>query len=216
VELSTGERIDAFYFSPDAFSKRTSANTIAEQVGEGLSGSGISFPAQADNDRIGGARPCYNAPKANLVTSPLKSAPCKSTCIIVRSAQTSMTVPFSPRIVPRRSCQNPEPEACILKRAPSCLQLLNSESALPPIELVSVGQKHLIVPHAFLAPLGLLLTCEMVRLSDRARELTGMDGAHVDGDNFGLLIACCTSLGVLAVTRLRSGRFQSTSAYLAS
>jgi hypothetical protein len=68
VELSTGERIDAFYFSPDAFSKRTSANTIAEQVGEGLSGSGFLFPAQADNDRIGGARLYYNVLKANLVT----------------------------------------------------------------------------------------------------------------------------------------------------
>ena len=64
VELSTGERIDAFYFSPDAFSKRTSANTIAEQVGQGLSGSGIPFPAQADNDRLDGARLCYNVLKA--------------------------------------------------------------------------------------------------------------------------------------------------------
>ena len=68
MELSTGERIDAFYFSPDAFSKRTSANTIAEQVGKGLSGSGFPFPAQADNDRIGGARLCYNVLKANPVT----------------------------------------------------------------------------------------------------------------------------------------------------
>ena len=68
MELSTGERIDTFYFSPDAFSKRTSANTIAEQVGEGLSGSGIPFPAQADNDRIGGAGLCYNVRRANLVT----------------------------------------------------------------------------------------------------------------------------------------------------
>src|ERR1700674_2561636 len=36
VELPRGERIDAFYFSPDAFAKRTSASPVAEQVGEGL------------------------------------------------------------------------------------------------------------------------------------------------------------------------------------
>ena len=58
MELPRGERIDAFYFSSDAFAKRTSANPVAEQVGEGLSGSGIPFPAQADNDRIGGGIRC--------------------------------------------------------------------------------------------------------------------------------------------------------------
>jgi len=50
------EKIDEVYLSPDAFAKRTSANTIAEEIGAVLSANKMPYPSPADDDRIGGAR----------------------------------------------------------------------------------------------------------------------------------------------------------------
>jgi phage terminase large subunit len=56
VEASAGEKISRFFLSPDAFAKRTSANTIAHEIGVKLREGGLPSPEPADNDRIGGAR----------------------------------------------------------------------------------------------------------------------------------------------------------------
>jgi len=54
VARSRGEKIDAVYLSPDAFAHRTSESSIAEQIGAVLTAHGLPFPAEADNDRVGG------------------------------------------------------------------------------------------------------------------------------------------------------------------
>lgn len=48
------ERIGEIYLSPDAFARRTSESTIAEQLGDVLAQNGLPRPAPADDDRIGG------------------------------------------------------------------------------------------------------------------------------------------------------------------
>lgn len=55
-ETPKTEKISDVFLSPDAFAKKGSANSVAEQVGDELLKAGLPFPAQADNDRIGGAR----------------------------------------------------------------------------------------------------------------------------------------------------------------
>jgi phage terminase large subunit len=50
------EKIDAVYMSPDAWHKKGSANTVAEQVGDVLVDCGVPYPSPADDDRVGGAR----------------------------------------------------------------------------------------------------------------------------------------------------------------
>jgi len=55
--LSKGERITAFYISPDADAKRNQANTIREEIGENLTG--VIQPSDADNGRIAGWRLLY-------------------------------------------------------------------------------------------------------------------------------------------------------------
>jgi len=47
-------KIAAVYLSPDAFARRTSEATIAEQLSEVLEKAGLPPPVPADNDRIGG------------------------------------------------------------------------------------------------------------------------------------------------------------------
>ena len=59
VEKSRGEKIEAFYLSPDAFAKRTSSNTIADIIGRVLRSAGMVPPVPADNNRVGGARLMY-------------------------------------------------------------------------------------------------------------------------------------------------------------
>jgi len=49
-----GERIGDVYLSPDAFARRSSELTIAEQLGDVLAQNGLPRPAPADDDRIGG------------------------------------------------------------------------------------------------------------------------------------------------------------------
>ena len=56
---SDGLAPDQFYFAPDAFSKRTSAHTIADEIGVRLREHGLPFPSRADNDRIGGWQLMY-------------------------------------------------------------------------------------------------------------------------------------------------------------
>ena len=48
------EKIQAVYLSPDAFARRTSEATIAEQLGEALAKAGLPQPVAADDDRVGG------------------------------------------------------------------------------------------------------------------------------------------------------------------
>lgn len=54
------EQLRRFFLSPDAFAKRSSANTIAQELGEILSESDLPRPENADNDRIGGWGLLYN------------------------------------------------------------------------------------------------------------------------------------------------------------
>lgn len=61
------ELLQAHYLSPDAWSKRGAANTVAEQLTEKLTARGLPAPRPADNqrvtegDRIGGWRLLWNA-----------------------------------------------------------------------------------------------------------------------------------------------------------
>lgn len=48
--------ISDIYLSPDAFSKRGSQNTIAEELGEALNKYRLPYPVAADDDRVGGWR----------------------------------------------------------------------------------------------------------------------------------------------------------------
>jgi phage terminase large subunit len=48
------ERIAEVYLSPDAFARRTSESTIAEQLGDVLAQNHLPRPVAADNDRVGG------------------------------------------------------------------------------------------------------------------------------------------------------------------
>jgi phage terminase large subunit len=56
VEGCEKEKISRFFLSPDAFAKKTSANTIAEEIGDVVKQFGVTRPELADNDRIGGWR----------------------------------------------------------------------------------------------------------------------------------------------------------------
>lgn len=52
--------IQRHFLSPDAWAKRGSANTVAEQMGDVLRRHGLPTPQSADDDRIGGWRLMYN------------------------------------------------------------------------------------------------------------------------------------------------------------
>jgi phage terminase large subunit len=52
----TREKLSDVFLSPDAWAKRGSANTIAEQINDELSAQGLPIAAPADDDRIGGWR----------------------------------------------------------------------------------------------------------------------------------------------------------------
>jgi hypothetical protein len=59
VERSERERIREIYLSPDAFAKRTSEASIAEQLGDVLEQNGLPRPVPANDDRIGGWQLMY-------------------------------------------------------------------------------------------------------------------------------------------------------------
>lgn len=67
ASMSRGEKIQHVFLSPDAFAKRTSQNTIAEEIGDALYANGIPRPGPADDDRVGGARLCYQMLQTELV-----------------------------------------------------------------------------------------------------------------------------------------------------
>lgn len=48
------EKIDAIYLSPDAYAKRTDADTIAEQMNDVFREKKFPLAGPADNDRVGG------------------------------------------------------------------------------------------------------------------------------------------------------------------
>jgi phage terminase large subunit len=64
IDRSEGEKISAIWLSPDAFARRTDAETIADQLGKALREQGLPFPGQADNDRKGGWMLMYEKLKA--------------------------------------------------------------------------------------------------------------------------------------------------------
>jgi hypothetical protein len=59
VEKTQRERIREIYLSPDAFAKRTSEASIAEQLGDVLEQNGLPRPVPANDDRIGGWQLMY-------------------------------------------------------------------------------------------------------------------------------------------------------------
>ncbi len=59
AERTQRERIREIYLSPDAFAKRTSEASIAEQLGDVLEQNGLPRPVQATDDRIGGWQLMY-------------------------------------------------------------------------------------------------------------------------------------------------------------
>lgn len=59
AERTGRERIREIYLSPDAFAKRTSEASIAEQLGDVLEQNGLPRPVQATDDRIGGWQLMY-------------------------------------------------------------------------------------------------------------------------------------------------------------
>ncbi|HET7107135.1 MAG TPA: hypothetical protein VFI38_10015, partial [Candidatus Acidoferrum sp.] len=59
VERTGRERIREIYLSPDAFARRTSEASIAEQLGDVLEQNGLPRPVPADDDRIGGWQLMY-------------------------------------------------------------------------------------------------------------------------------------------------------------
>ncbi|MBA3914587.1 MAG: hypothetical protein H0X25_12230, partial [Acidobacteriales bacterium] len=54
------QAIRRVFISPDAFHKRTSANTIAQNISDVLRGNGLPPAIAADDDRVGGWRLMYN------------------------------------------------------------------------------------------------------------------------------------------------------------
>ena len=59
VERTGREEIRDVYLSPDAFARRTSEASIAEQLGDVLVQNGLPRPVPADDDRIGGWQLMY-------------------------------------------------------------------------------------------------------------------------------------------------------------
>lgn len=59
VEQTKRERIREIYLSPDAFARRTSEASIAEQLGDVLEQNGLPRPVPANDDRIGGWQLMY-------------------------------------------------------------------------------------------------------------------------------------------------------------
>ncbi len=59
VERTERERIREIYLSPDAFARRTSEASIAEQLGDVLEQNGLPRPVQVNDDRIGGWQLMY-------------------------------------------------------------------------------------------------------------------------------------------------------------
>lgn len=53
--MSFGETIDAVYLSPDAYGRKTSERTIAQEMSDVFRTFNIPEPTPADNDRVGGA-----------------------------------------------------------------------------------------------------------------------------------------------------------------
>ena len=59
AERTRRERIREIYLSPDAFARRTSEASIAEQLGDVLEQNGLPRPVPANDDRIGGWQLMY-------------------------------------------------------------------------------------------------------------------------------------------------------------
>lgn len=90
VNLSRGETIKSFFYSPDAFAQRTSQNTIAEEIGEVMKEADLPYPSQADNDRIGGWRLMHQLLDAGLWTIDSDTCPYLVKCLptLIRNDKT--------------------------------------------------------------------------------------------------------------------------------
>lgn len=73
--LGRDPKLDDFWFSPDAFAKRTDAETVGEQLGHALEAYGLPYPALASNDRIGGAQLMYKLFKHRAGPPPKEGEP---------------------------------------------------------------------------------------------------------------------------------------------
>lgn len=82
------EKIDAVYLSPDCFAKRTSQNTIAEEIGAILSANRFPYPSPADDDRVGAAR---------LIDEMLSARPIPELLISERCEELLETLPMLQR-----------------------------------------------------------------------------------------------------------------------
>lgn len=60
VDLAGEDHIQQEFLSPDAFAKKGSARTVAEQMGDVFERRGYPLPDLADNDRVGGWRLVFN------------------------------------------------------------------------------------------------------------------------------------------------------------
>jgi hypothetical protein len=65
AERSGREHICEVFLSPDAFARRTSEASVAEQLGDVLLVNGLPRPGPADNDRIGGWQLMYTLLESN-------------------------------------------------------------------------------------------------------------------------------------------------------
>ncbi len=65
IKANGDDAIDQIYLSPDAFAKRTSESTIAEEMGDVFIEAGLPRPVPADNDRVGGWSLMYDLLQCN-------------------------------------------------------------------------------------------------------------------------------------------------------
>lgn len=73
VEANAGDKIERFFFSHDAFSKRTSERSMAQEIADTFERRGAPIPAPepADNARVGGWQLMYQGfRQKNLIISP--------------------------------------------------------------------------------------------------------------------------------------------------
>jgi hypothetical protein len=66
VEANDGDEIGVFYLSPDAFAKRTSQRTIADEIGAVLTANGMPAPTRADDSRVSGWSLMYQMLKSGF------------------------------------------------------------------------------------------------------------------------------------------------------
>jgi len=59
LQMNRQEPVKFFAFSPDAFAKKESMRTVADELGDVLRAGGLPWPIRADNERVGGWQLIY-------------------------------------------------------------------------------------------------------------------------------------------------------------